>query len=240
MLLVFDYDGTLTPIVDHPGLAILAPETKNTLLSLGQQEKYLIGIVSGRSLADVTARVDVPGLIYAGNHGLEMTGPGLRFVHPEALELVETQRELYQRLQANFTDLSGVVIEDKGLTLSVHYRMAPDSLIGEVETRLNEVVAPFLQSGAVKITKGKKVLEVRPDLPWDKGKAIAKLQDVYPQASLTLFFGDDLTDEDGFTVVQDGGGIAIFVGPEREPTKAIYRLDSPQEVVETLQLLEQI
>lgn len=238
--MVFDYDGTLTPIVGHPDLAILAPETKNTLVSLSQREKYLIGIVSGRSLADVTARVDVPGLIYAGNHGLEITGPGLRFVHPKAMELVETQRELYRRLRANLMDFSGVVIEDKGLTLSVHYRMAPYNLIGEVDARFNEVVAPFLQSGAVKITRGKMVLEVRPDLPWDKGKAIAKLQAVYSQAALTLFFGDDLTDEDGFTAVQDGGGIGVFVGLEREPTKALFRVDSPQEVVETLRLLGQI
>ena len=81
---------------------------------------------------------------------------------------------------------------------------------------------------------------MRPDIPWDKGKAIAYLQGTYPSASLTFYFGDDLTDEDGFEVVQSIGGIAVFVGQARQPTRAIHRLDSPQEVMETLQLIDQI
>jgi len=100
-------------------------------------------------------------------------------------------------------------------------------------------VSPYLKPGGWKATAGKKVLEARPDIPWDKGKAIAYLQDAYQSASLTFYFGDDLTDEDGFEVVQSGGGIAIFVGQARQPTKAMYRLDSPQEVLETLQLIGQ-
>jgi trehalose-phosphatase len=237
VLLLCDYDGTLTPIADRPDLAVLAPETQEVLVSLSRREKYLLGIISGRSLADVCARVDIPGLIYAGNHGLEMRGPGLEFVHPEAERLRETQRHVCQRLREELADLPGVIVEDKGLTLSVHYRLAPDVVAGDVQGRLSAAISAHLDSGELKISRGKKVLEVRLNLPWDKGKAIARLQDAYPQASPTVFFGDDLTDEDGFTVVQEGGGMAVFVGPAGQPTKALYRLDSPQEVAQTLRLL---
>ena len=236
-LLALDFDGTLTPIVDHPDHAVLAPEVRDTLASLSKQERYLTGVITGRSLADIRVRADVPGLVYAGNHGLEMAGPGLDFVHRGAEKLRETQAELCQRLRSNLADLPGVLVEDKGLTLSVHYRMAPENS-AEVEARFNGIVSPFVNPGELRVTKGKMVLETRPDLSWGKGEAIARLWEVYPDVSLTIFFGDDVTDEDGFAVVQAKDGIAVFVGEGRAPTRALHRLESPQEVAETLRLLE--
>ena len=236
-LLAFDFDGTLAPIVDLPDHAALTPEVRRALASLSTQERYLTGIITGRSLADIRARAHVPGLVYAGNHGLEMAGPGLDFVHPGAEKLLETQIELYRQLRSNFADLPGVLVEDKGLTLSVHYRMAAESAT-EVEARFNHTVAPFVRPGGVRTTKGKMVLEVRPDLSWGKGEAIARLWEIYPDLSLTIFFGDDVTDEDGFAVVQSGDGIAVFVGEGRAPTQALHRLDSHREVAEAMRLLE--
>ena len=239
VLLLSDYDGTLTPIAARPELAVLGQEARHTLLSLSRQDKYIVGIVSGRGLPDVAAIVDLPQLVYAGNHGLEIAGPDLDFVHPEAKSMGETRCLLLHDLQENLPLLPGVFVEDKGMTLSVHYRLAADELAGEIESRFNTAVSPYLKPGGWKKLVGKKVFEVRPDIPWDKGNAIAYLQDAYPRSSLTFYFGDDLTDEDGFGVVQSGGGIAIFVGQARQPTKAMYRLDSPQEVLETLQLIGQ-
>ena len=236
-MLAFDFDGTLTPIVDLPDHAALAPEVRATLESLSGQDRYLAGIVSGRSLADIRARVDVPGLFYAGNHGLEMAGSGLDFVHPDAEKLRDTQTELYHQLRSHLADLPGVLVENKGLTLSVHYRMAAERA-AEVEARFNRTVSPFARPGGVKTTKGKMVLEARPDLPWGKGEAIARLWEIYQDISLTIFFGDDVTDEDGFAVVQAAGGIAVFVGEGRAPTRALHRLDSPGEVAEALRLLD--
>ncbi|MCH8832110.1 MAG: trehalose-phosphatase, partial [Chloroflexi bacterium] len=166
-------------------------------------------------------------------------GPDLDFVHPEAKSLGETRGLLLHDLQEDLSLLPGVFVEDKGMTLSVHYRLAADELAGEIESRFNTAVSPYLKPGGWKTSVGKKVFEVRPDVPWDKGKAIAYLQDAYPRASLTFYFGDDITDEDGFEVVQSGGGIAVFVGQARQPTKALYRVDSPQEVLQTLQLIGQ-
>ena len=240
VLLLSDYDGTLTPIAAQPDLALLGPESRNAVLSLSQRDKFIVGIVSGRSLSDVSAMAGLPDLVYAGNHGLEISGPGLSFVHPEAKAFSTTRGLLVQDLQRNLSSLPGVFVEDKGLTISVHYRQTPDELTGEVESRFKAAMSPYLKPGGWKATAGKKVLEARPDIPWDKGKAIAYLQDAYPSASLTFYFGDDLTDEDGFEVVQSSGGIAVFIGQGRQPTRAIHRLDSPQEVAETLRLIDQI
>ena len=240
VLLLFDYDGTLTPIAAQPNLATLPTKTRELLLQLSRLDKYIVGVVSGRSLRDLSSMVGIEGLIYAGNHGLEIRGSSLDFIHPEAEQMAAVQDRVHQQLRERLADYLGLIIEHKGLTLSVHYRLAPDDVVREVESIFTATVSPFLESGDIIITRGKKVLEVRPKVDWDKGKAIGMLRDTYPQASLTVFFGDDLTDEDGFAVVQEMGGIAVFVGPAREPTKALYRVDSPQEVAQTLHLLAQL
>ena len=240
VLLLFDYDGTLTPIVEQPSAAVLSPAVKRRLAGLAAVDKFLVGVVTGRSLSDISARVGIPALIYAGNHGLEIQGPGLDFVHEAAVELASVQKPIAVRLKEEMTGLPGVIIEPKGLSLSVHYRMTPDSLVEQVEDAFASVVAPFVESGSVRTTTGKKILEVRPNVNWDKGEAIAKLQKSFPEATQTLFFGDDLTDEDGFRVVQDSGGVAVFVGPARQPTVAWHRVDSPEDVGKVLELLSEI
>ena len=246
VLLLFDYDGTLTPIVDRPDLAVLDRETKALLAGLSQDERFILGIISGRSLEDIRARVGVSELVYAGNHGLEIQGPGLDFAHPaEEEELRETQGRVYARLREELVDapgveLPGVFLEDKGLTLSLHYRLTPPEYVNKVEEVFAATVAPFLAEGQVRVARGKMVLEVRPRGTWNKGTAITKIRETYRGSLMTVYFGDDVTDEDGFAVVQDWGGIAVMVGPAGQPTQALYRVDSPQEVVDTLKLLAQL
>ena len=237
VLLLFDYDGTLTPIVEHPDAAALAAPVKQLLARLESSDKFLLGVVTGRSLSDISGRVGLPGLIYAGNHGLEIKGPGLDFVHEAAAALASVQGEIGGRLRETMAGEPGVIVEPKGLSLTVHYRMAPDSREPQINEAFSATVAPFVESGSVRITTGKKVLEVRPNVEWDKGKAIAKLQETFTAAGLTVFFGDDRTDEDGFRVVQDSGGIAVFVGPARQPTVALHRVDAPEDVTQVLELL---
>ena len=237
VLLLFDYDGTLTPIVEHPDDAVLPAPVKQLLSRLESSDKFLVGVVTGRSLSDILGRVGLPALIYAGNHGLEITGPGLEFVHEAAAALASVQEEIGARLREAMAGEPGVIVEPKGLSLTVHYRMASDSREQQINQAFSATVEPFVESGSVRITTGKKVLEVRPNVEWDKGKAIAKLEETFTGASLTVFFGDDRTDEDGFRVVQDSGGIAVFVGPARQPTVALHRVDAPEDVVQVLELL---
>ena len=237
VLLLFDYDGTLTPIVEHPDAAVLPAPVKQLLLRLESSDKFLVGVVTGRSLLDIRGRVGLPGLIYAGNHGLEIAGPGLEFIHEAAAALASVQAEIGARLRETMEGEAGVIVEPKGLSLSVHYRMAPDFREHQIIEAFGVTVAPFVESGSVRVTTGKKVLEVRPNVEWDKGKAIAKLQETFTGAGLTVFFGDDRTDEDGFRVVQDSAGVAVFVGPARQPTVALHRVDGPEDVAQVLGLL---
>ncbi len=239
VLVLFDFDGTLAPIVERPELAAILPNTKNHLTGLSQRGKYISGVISGRRLGDVTGRVGVSGLIYAGNHGFEMSGPGVSFIHPAAEQVRETLMGALEGLRRALSGLPGVIIEDKGLTLSVHYRLTPENMVADVQRGFTDTLEPYLASGQLRTTTGKMVLEVRPNLDWGKGKAIAKLQEMFPEAALTMFFGDDVTDEDGFDVVQSGNGIAVFVGSARQSTRALHRVDSPAEVTEALALLDQ-
>ena len=240
VLLLSDYDGTLTAIAERPELAILSPRTRNALVALSRRKAMSVGVVSGRGLADVAAMVKIPEIIYAGNHGMEIRGPGLEFDHPEASASRPALAQILENLQARLGDLEGVIVEGKGLTLSVHYRLTRDSVKGEVFSRFESVLTEGMASESLRVTRGKEVLEVRPDVAWDKGRAISRIAESCPPDTLAIFLGDDLTDEDGFAAVHDLNGISVFVGPPRQPTRAHYRVDSPAEVTQTLELLARL
>ncbi len=237
VLLLLDYDGTLSPIAGRPDSAALPPNTRQALKAVRRQGSYTLGIVSGRGLADVAQMVGIPGLIYAGNHGLEIQGPGLDFVHPEAERLRPELDAILEALKSRLSGYTGVFIEGKGLTLSVHYRLTSEELRPRVHAGFDAVLAEVGKGDRVRITRGKEILEVRPNVAWDKGHAIARIAASFPPETLTVFFGDDLTDEDGFAAVHELNGISVFVGAAGQPTGALYRLDSPQEVAETLKLM---
>ena len=237
VLLLLDYDGTLTPIAPRPELATLPPETRQAVSRLHRRERYTVGLVSGRGLDDLMAMVDLPGLIYAGNHGLEIRGPELDFIHPAAAQWRPELDKLLNALRENLAGYAGVLVEGKGLTLSVHYRLTPPELRPQLQAAFEETVAAAQQAGQVRITRGKEVLEVRPAVDWDKGQAILRIAADFPPGTLPIFFGDDLTDEDGFAAVHQLNGLAVLVGPARQPTRARYRVDSPREVTQTLTLL---
>ena len=239
--LLSDYDGTLSPIVARPELAVLLPETRLALAGLATHPRFRVGIVSGRGLSDLEKRINLPGITYAGNHGLEITFPDRSFpessfTHPLADRLRPVLLQAAAGLQERLRSHPGVIVEDKGLTLSVHYRQAPPESIPEIRHAFDGVISAAPPED-IRVTQGKMVLEVRPNTDWGKGQAIEKILETVGPDALPIFFGDDLTDEDGFEVIQDAGGIAVFVGPARHPTRAAYRVDSPTEVAEALRLL---
>jgi trehalose-phosphatase len=242
ILLLSDYDGTLTPIVERPELANLSRRTKELLQALAHQHHFTVGIISGRALKDLQQRVGIRGIIYAGNHGLEIEGPGVSFAHPAAEEIKPVFRLLHQVLSKALGKVGGVLVEDKGLTLSVHYRMVSEDEADEVKNIFERIIAAARSLGKIRITSGKKVFEVRPAAAWDKGKAVALLLERYRGLPVKgkvfpIFLGDDLTDEDGFKVINECGGMSIFVGEEAGDTAARYILRSPAEVEEFLGML---
>ena len=240
VLLLFDYDGTLTPIVARPEIAKLPDDTRRWLTELAKIERFVVGVVSGRDLADLEALVGIPGFVYAGNHGLEMSGLGMDFIHPEAPGFVESMAEIARSLEQELAGVPKTLVHNKGLTISVHFRNTPDSFSEQVDRIVVSVVQLYADAGRMKVTRGKKVVEVRPNLDWGKGEAIAKIRENCGDSPLPVFFGDDQTDEDGFAVVQDAGGIAVYVGLTRQETKALHQLESPAEVAQTLELLTRL
>ena len=243
ILLLTDYDGTLTPIVERPELANLSEETRQLLRGLARQRHLTLGVISGRALGDLREKVGIGGIVYAGNHGLEIEGPGISFVNPVAEELKPILRIMHYVLSRALGTIRGVFVENKGLSLSIHYRLVGEQRAGEVEGIVKKVVGGAEAAGQAKITSGKKVYEVRPAVTWDKGKAIKLLMKKYGKGGrnsglLLIYLGDDLTDEDGFKVIQCyGSGLSVLVGEEEKPTNAKYFLKSPAEVAMFLGML---
>ena len=237
VLLLFDYDGTLTPIVKTPADAVLSSEVRRLLGSLAASSRYIVGIVSGRSLEDLSTLADIPGLIHAGNHGMEISGQGISFVHPGAVAARGILDEVENRLSVAVGHVPGVIVEHKGLTLTVHYRTVAAGRAAEIESDVAAAALPYVECGDIRLTLGKMVTEVRPAISWDKGRAIERIREEFGDSPFPVYFGDDRTDEDGFRVVQAMDGIAVFVGEPREGTVALHQLESPREVEETLRLL---
>jgi len=244
ILLLTDYDGTLTPIVERPELATLSTTNKQLLRNLVRQPNFSVGVISGRALTDLKDKVGLNNIIYAGNHGLEIEGPGISFINPIAQELRPIFRILHYVLSRALKTIKGAWVENKGLSLSVHYRQVERKKAGEVKTIFERMVSGTQAMGKVKVTSGKKVYEVRPAVAWDKGKAIKLLMKKYGKGGrksrlLPIYLGDDLTDEDGFKVIEDyGNGISVFIrGEETRPSSARYFLNSPTEVTSFLRML---
>ncbi|MAF38955.1 MAG: trehalose-phosphatase [Chloroflexi bacterium] len=240
VLLLFDYDGTLTPIVARSEMAILPDETRRSLSVLAALDRFVVGVVSGRGLLDLEAMVAIPGLVYAGNHGLEISGLEMDYVHPEAPGFEACLADVADLLEAELAEVPGLVVDNKRLTLTVHFRNTPDSFETQVDSAVVATVAPYVQTGQMMLTRGKKVVEVRPNLDWGKSQAIEKIRRECVDNPLPVFFGDDQTDEDGFAVVQDAGGLAVFIGSTRQSTKALHQLESPAEVGQVLELLARL
>ena len=153
-------------------------------------------------------------------------------------------RLINQVLNKALAPIRGVHVEDKGLSVSVHYRMVEEGKSEEVTNTFERVIATARSLGKVRITSGKKVYEVRPAVEWDKGEAIALLIERYGKTKtkkelLPIYLGDDQTDEDGFKVIEKHGGISVFVGEETGNSAARYYLKSPAEVEQFLERLVQ-
>lgn len=233
ILLFLDFDGTLVPIVSDPDKACLQRETRLVLETLTRQKRLRMVVISGRSLEDLSARVDLPGVVLAGNHGLEIRGGSMQFLEPAAdrmRPILAAQAEVFKR---SLCQIPGVQVENKGLTLSIHYRRVPADLRRRVVDRVRHSVRG---DDRYRLTEGKKVLEVRPSVDWHKGKAVHWIRSQIACPALPIYIGDDSTDEDAFSALPDG--VTIRVGGS-VGSLAKYSADSPDEVRRFLQWLAQ-
>ena len=230
LLLFTDFDGTLVAIKDRPSECFLDPAVGQTLSALARQDRVSVGIVSGRELADLRARVGVDGIAYAGNHGLEIEGPGFAFREPNAVSLIKELQELVKNLSPITAGFPGAWVQDKGLSASVHYRQVNIADVPRLLDMLHSAAKPSLDAQKVVLRFGKMVLEIRPAVDWHKGKAVGWLaQKMSPICSepLLIYLGDDDTDEDVFAAWP--GEITVCVGEDIN-SAANYSVNDPNEV----------
>jgi trehalose 6-phosphate phosphatase len=232
VLLFADFDGTLVPIDNNPMACELSPRGRELLARIASHANAAAAVVSGRDLPDLRPRVGVNGLAYAGNHGLEVQGPGFEFRDPAAAALSGELAAVAAELTGALAGVPGAWVQNKVLSASVHYRLTPPALVPKVKEATERVVGPH--RGRFELRGGKMVLEVRPAVDWDKGRAVRwlweKLAAGHPNP-VAIYLGDDATDEDAFRAVPDG--VTVMVGPSRQ-TAARYRLTGPDDVTKFL------
>lgn len=230
VIVFLDYDGTLTPIAPRPDLAVLSPSMRNTLRILAS--RWPTAIVSGRALAQIEELVEIPGLIYAGSHGFDIRGPDLRCqVGLEARNSINTA---FSEVSSRLHGVKGVLVENKTFSVAVHFRLVP----APARTLVIETTREVAAHHGLRVTGGKEIVEMRPNIDWDKGAAVRWLSARHP-GRIPLYIGDDTTDEDAFRAIASDG-IAILVSSAPRETAAAYTLRDVAAVEEFLRRLCEI
>lgn len=233
-----DYDGTLTPIVARPELAVLSDAMRATVGNLAM--RCPVAIISGRDRADVAELVGLESVYYAGSHGFDISGPErCRMQHEGGVAAAPALRAAEQQLRERLAGVTGAAVEGKEFAVAVHYRQVQEFQVPHVEQVVDGVAAEY---PGLCVTGGKKILELRPRIEWDKGRAVLwllralrlDLAEVCP-----IYIGDDLTDEDAFEALADCG-IGIVVRDDPRETAARYALDHPDDAGRFLEALRSL
>lgn len=229
-----DYDGTLTPIVERPELATLPDAMAAVLRDLAA--RCPVTIVSGRDLANLRQMVTLDGVVYAGSHGFDVDAPeelGGRVRRGE--DFADVLAAARARLKEAVAPIAGAWVEDKAFAVTLHFRQVAPEDVPAVEAAFAAVADAFPD---LRRTGGKKVLELRPNVEWDKGRALLMLLERIDRSGphFPLFVGDDETDEDAFRAVA-GSGIGIRVGDPHVASAAEYFLADTDEAATFLRRL---
>ncbi|KAL6896723.1 hypothetical protein ACP4OV_007295 [Aristida adscensionis] len=243
--LFLDYDGTLSPIVDDPDNAVMSDQMREVVRKAALH--LPTAIISGRSCDKVFDFVKLTELYYAGSHGMDIMGPVGKSdyrsstnssnrqdevkIFQAASEFLPMIDEVLRLLVEKIRGINGAKVENNKFCVSVHYRNVIDKDWPLVAQRTNEVLKAYPR---LRLSHGRKVLEVRPVIDWDKGKAVEFLLDSLGLANsdnvLPIYIGDDRTDEDAFKVLQeDKRGFGILVSSVPKESHALYSLVDPSE-----------
>ncbi|MBA0688630.1 hypothetical protein Goari_006403 [Gossypium aridum] len=247
IVMFLDYDGTLSPIVEDPDRAFMSKKMRKTVRKLAKC--FPTAIVSGRCRDKVYKFVKLAELYYAGSYGLDIKGPekrsksksvnGESVLFQPASEFLPMIDEVYKQLVDTTKSTPGAKVENNKFCLSVHFRCVDEKKWSELAQQVRSVLKEYPK---LRLTQGRKVLEIRPTIKWDKGKALeflleslgfANCTDVFP-----VYIGDDRTDEDAFKILRDRGqGFGILVSKFPKETSASYSLQEPDEVMDFLRRL---
>lgn len=232
---LFDYDGSLTPLMPKPELAKMKESTRKFLDNISKIPKFSVGIITGRKISEIRSIVQLDHIIYAGNHGLELEGPDFKYVHAKTKEFKRILHEVSAEIRPLAKNFPQTFLEDKEFTLTYHYRLLSNARVPDLIKEFSKIVAPWVADKKIKILEAKKAIEVRPNINWNKGSAVRWILLHEDPMSLPIYFGDDKTDEHAFKAVNDRG-YSIRIGYEKE-SAAQYYLKSVYEVEEFLSFL---
>lgn len=218
LALIFDVDGTLAPLAPTPSQAIV-PDATQRLLRLLVRRGAICAAVSGRSALDAHRLVGVDELFYVGNHGIDQVVGGTFSVLPRAASYIPRIEAALLNLQ-QAVDAPGIILEPKGATASIHYRLVEDA--DAVRAHILAVLDAWRNE--LRITEGKYVVELRPPVKATKGSAVLELVRRHGCRGV-LYAGDDLTDVDAFSAVAQlrGEGVAGV-------SLAVCDVETPPEV----------
>ena len=223
LALFLDYDGTLTPLRDHPDEATLSEPMRKALAGCASRTDIDLSIISGRSLDGIQKMVGQRDLTYAGNHGLEILGPDLgHFVHEDLVHYRDRAEDLADALDRIAGD--GAWTERKGPTLTFHYRGVAEALRPRLVSQAQEIV----REAGYQPRQAHCAVEARPPIGWDKGRAVLHILrerygPAWSESVRVIYVGDDETDEDAFRFLS-GLATTFRVGSPDSPTAASRRL----------------
>ncbi|MHA1754799.1 MAG: trehalose-phosphatase [Candidatus Odinarchaeia archaeon] len=240
VFLFLDYDGTLVDIVSKPWLAKPTGELIELLNSIAEIKKVIIILVTGRAIESIKKLIPLKNVIYSGDHGVNIDYPdGSKFTWSNALKTQPVIKTILAELKEIFGNDERIILEDKNTNLSVHLRLISDPQeYKQIVDLIFNLVKKNNADNLIEIFEGFKIIEIRPK-GWNKGKVV---EIIGKSMNLTLndivfFFGDDVTDEDGFKILRPSD-ISVYIKNDKEhKTNAKYYLNNPQEVVDFLKTL---
>lgn len=240
MALFLDFDGTVSRIVEDPSAAVILPEAKVLIERIVDSKRARAAIVSGRALDDIKSRTGIPGAVYVGNHGQEISGPDIEIKAEIPGDFLEAVREIGALMPKLGQKFPGLFVEEKGAGISIHYRAVPSEKLGLLLEDLRRLLLPYIVANKIKTRPGKMVLDVKPVNSLDKGAAVNTLlglwyRDLGHENPVIVYIGDDETDEDAFKALPDSA-LTFKVGGGGK-TNAKYFVNSENEVIALLSAL---
>ena len=203
--ILIDIDGTISEITQTPEDAVVTLSMRNEIIKL-QKKFQTVGIISGRTVENAMDMVGVDGLLYIGNHGMEYLRDGEITLDSEAVKYHEHIKSISKNLKdSELSQIKGIKFEDKGICFSIHYRECESQ--ENLSKKILEVVDQFIDKKELKLTVGRKIVEIKPPVSRDKGYIIGKIIENY-YLNKVIYLGDDITDYDAFTKLRELGKIS--------------------------------
>jgi trehalose 6-phosphate phosphatase len=213
--LVLDFDGVLSPIIEDPTASAM-PGRVATILARLAPALGLLAILSGRPVEFLADRVRVSGVRLLGSYGIEQIRDGVRQIDPDARKWLGPVQEASRALRDALAASPGIRVEEKSVSVAVHWRQAPDRAAAAAEVR--RVTARIAAETGLRLEPGKLVEELRPPLDVDKGSAVSAVIASEKPATIA-YAGDDVGDIPALLAVREAGGYTLVVdhGSETDP-----------------------